>query len=214
MISCEWVRSRKNRRAIGLDLDSATLAWGDRHNRLSLGSRSGNLELRLQDVRSVTRPRADVICAYNFSYFLVHPQAELVDYFRYVRRSLTPDGMFFLDAYGGWESQQVMSEKRRIDSPQGKFTYIWDQSSFNPIDNLTRCHIHFEFDNGERLKRAFTYHWRLYSPAEVCDALGEAGFSRARVFWDRSPDEDTEIYKPTKRAENTPGWLAYIVGEK
>jgi hypothetical protein len=121
--------------------------------------------------------------------------------------------MLFLDAFGGWESQQIMKEKRVIKSPQGRFTYIWDQVAFNPIDNNVRCHIHFGFAKGKRMRKAFTYNWRLYSPVEVCDALEEAGFVNSQVYWDRSPSPSRSDYRRAKKAENTPGWLVYIVAE-
>jgi SAM-dependent methyltransferase len=214
LLSSAWAASRRDRRAIGIDLDSGTLAWGRKHNLARLDGAADRVTLLRQDVRTLTKPKADVACAYNFSYYLIHPYADLVDYFAFVRRSLKKDGMFFLDAYGGWESQQRMEESREIDGPAGRFVYIWDQAAFNPIDNMATCHIHFEFAGGKRLKRAFTYRWRVYSPVEVRDALLGAGFTAVDIYWDRSPDDDTNDYRVAKRATNTPGWLAYIVGVK
>jgi hypothetical protein len=216
LLAASWVRSRTGRRAIGLDLDHETLKWGRRNNLNGLGEGSGNGTVTLleEDVRRVTRPKADVACAYNFSYYLLHPMVKLVDYFRLVRRSLKKDGLFFMDSYGGWDSQRKLKEPRKIDGPAGRFEYVWDQADYNPIDNMATCYIHYGFSGGKQLRKAFTYHWRLYSPAEVCDALQLAGFSRTHVFWDRSEDEDLHEYRAAKRAHNTPGWLAYIVGEK
>ena len=50
--------------------------------------------------------------------------------------------------------------------------------------------------------------------AEICDSLKLAGFSDARVFWDHSEDENEDDFRPASKAENMPGWLAYVVGEK
>src|SRR6478752_5698609 len=61
------------------------------------------------------------------------------------------------------------------------------------------------------IKGGFTYDWRFWSLPELTELLLEAGFSEAQVFWDKSNDNDTENYQPTKRATNHPGWLAYIV---
>ncbi len=213
LLSVEWVRSRKDRVAVGLDLDTETLAWAEEHNLKPLGDARRRVQLLEEDVRTVTQPKADVICAYNFSYYGLFPLRELTAYFKQVRKSLKSDGLFFMDSFGGWESQQIMEEPREIDSPQGKFVYIWDQAGFNPIDNAITCHIHFKFAGGKRLKKAFTYQWRLYSPAEVCDALQEAGFTGSRVYWDHSPKEDEDDYRQARRVENSPGWLTYIVGE-
>jgi len=212
LLSAEWARSRNDRQAIGLDLDQETLDWAREHN---LNSQKGNkthVQLLRKDVRTVTSPKTDVICAFNFSYYTFFPFRDLVTYLKKVRKSLKSDGLLFLDAFGGWESQQVLEEAREISSPEGKFIYVWDQADFNPIDNSITCHIHFQFAGGKRMKKAFTYQWRLYSPAEVCDALEEAGFSGWSVYWDKSEKEDYDDYRLMERAENTPGWLAYIVG--
>jgi len=214
LLSSEWVNSRSDRSAIGVDLDHETLAWGSEHNLSRLDGAAARISLLEQDVRIVTRPKVDVVCAYNFSYFLLHPLSELIAYFKRVRRSLKKDGMVFLDAYGGWESQQQVKETRKVDGPEGTFDYTWEQASFNPVDNLATCYIHFGFAGGKRLRKAFRYDWRLYSPAEVRDALAAAGFANSYVYWDRSTSEDHDDYRCTRRAQNTPGWLAYIVGEK
>jgi SAM-dependent methyltransferase len=214
LLCATWVKSHKRREAIGLDLDADTLKWARRHNLASLDGNAERVQLMRRDVRSVVKPRCDVACAYNFSYFLMHPLPVLVDYFRNVHDSLKKDGMLFLDCYGGWESQQLVEEPREIESPAGTFTYIWDQAAFNPIDNMATCYIHFEVPGRKRLRKAFKYHWRLYSPPEIRDALTLAGFSASHVYWDRSEDEDVDDYRLAKRAYNTPGWLAYIAAEK
>ena len=102
LLSSAWVESRRDRHAIGIDLDTDTLAWGRKHNLARLDGAAKRIELLAQDVRAVTRPKADVACAYNFSYYLIYPFTDLVTYLACVRRSLNKDGMIFLDAYGGW----------------------------------------------------------------------------------------------------------------
>jgi len=212
--ACHWVESHPRRRALALDLDPATLEWAREHNVPPLGQAADRLDLRRSDVRRVTRPLADVACALNFSYYLFDTLAALTAYLRKVRRSLAPGGIIVLDTYGGWESQQVKEEPRKVKSPGGTFSYIWEQAEFNPIDNRTLCHIHFQFAGGTIWRRAFSYHWRLYSPAEVRDALLAAGFRHVEVYWDHEPDtEKKEDYRVTRRAENTPGWLCYVVAD-
>jgi cyclopropane fatty-acyl-phospholipid synthase-like methyltransferase len=208
----QWVKSGKKRRALGLDLDRETLDWGLEHNIAPLGAAADRVDMRQADVRSVTAPASDIACAYNFSWFLLDPVSELTEYFRKVRASLEPDGLVFLDCYGGWEAQQSVEEPRLVETPQGMFTYTWEQASFDPINNIAQCYIHFELKNGRRLRKAFSYRWRLYTPVEAREALLAAGFSDCIVYWDRSEDPDVDLYRPTKKAENQPGWLAYIVG--
>ncbi len=213
LVASQWVKGHPNRLSIGLDLDKTTLQWARQHNVGPLGPAAKRVQLRQQDVRTVTRPKADVVAAMNFSYYTFSSFSDLIRYFRVVRRSLAPGGIFILDTYGGWESQQVIAECRKIEGPQGTFGYVWDQAEYDPVNNRTVCHIHFEFKNGRRWNRAFTYDWRLYTPPEVRDALLAAGFDKVEVFWDVEEDEDASDYRPAKRAENSPGWIAYLVAE-
>ena len=136
-----------------------------------LGPDRERVELRQCDVKTVTDPKADVVQAFNFSYYLLHPLAELISYFRHVLDSLAPGGLFLLDCYGGWDYQRRQKERRTVESPAGTFGFVWEHASFNPIDNRAECHIHFEFKNGKRWKRTFSYDFRLYSIAEIRDAL-------------------------------------------
>lgn len=210
ILAANWVKLRDHHHAIGLDLDRETLDWGLEHNIKPLGELASRIDLREADVRTVTEP-ADIVCAYNFSWFLIYPTADLVEYFKIVRQSLKPDGLMFMDMYGGWEASQVVEEPRLIETDHGNFTYTWQQKKFDPINNVAKCHIHFELD-GLRMKKAFTYKWRLYTPAECREALLAAGFKDVIVFWDHSDDPDNDDYRPTTKADNQPGWLAYIVG--
>ncbi len=212
-ISCRWAEENKDFRAIGLDLDPPTLAWAHANNLKNLGDARNRVDLRCRDVRSITNPKADVIQAFNFSYYLIYPVSDLISYFRCVRRSLAPGGIFMLDGYGGWESQQVLRERRTVNTPKGTFGFIWDQAAFNPITNQALCHIHFEFKNGKTWKRVFTYDWRVYSPVEVRDALHTAGFDNIEIFWDMDDDDDTSDYRPKTKVANCAGWLTYIVAE-
>lgn len=212
-VACHWVGAHKANRAIGLDLDAETLDWAKAQNVAALGDAADRVDLRLRDVRTVTRPRADVVQAFNFSCYLFHPLPELVAYLRCVRRSLAPGGIVMLDGYGGWESGQAVADRRTVKSPDGSFGYVWDQAAFNPVDNMATCHIHFEFKNQKKWKRAFTYHWRLYSPAELRDALVAAGFERVEILWDVDDDPEQSNFRPATRADNCPGWLFYAVAE-
>ena len=74
--------------------------------------------------------------------------------------------MFVLDAYGGNESTEIMEESRKTDFG---FTYIWDQDEYWPGTGEYVCHIHFEFKDGTKMKKAFTYEWRLWTIPELKD---------------------------------------------
>ena len=66
LVACQWVKGHPERRAIGLDLDGATLKWPRWHNMKPLGRDRERVELR-QCAKTVTDPKADVVQAFNFS---------------------------------------------------------------------------------------------------------------------------------------------------
>ena len=120
--------------------------------------------------------------------------------------------VIFLDAYGGYEAPMVLEEKRECDG----FTYIWEQASFNPIDGMMDCHIHFTFPDGSRMDRAFSYRWRLWTLPELREMLAEAGFRDIVVYWegtDEDANEGNGIFEPAEMGDPDPGWICYIVAQ-
>ncbi len=208
LLCSEWVSRADERTAVGLDLDPRVLAWGRAHNLRPLGDAAERVKLVRQDVRGPLQGRFDVVMAFNFSYWVFTTRAEMRRYFERARGALGPEGAFFIDCYGGWESQEPMVDRRSI---KRRFHYEWDQASFDPITHRVVNHIHFEFQDGSRLDRAFTYDWRFWTIPELTGLLEEAGYSEVIVYWDRSDSDDYELYRPTTKARNHPGWLAYIV---
>jgi len=208
---CEWVRRRKANRAIGLDLHAPTLANGNRRHVSTLTAEQQSRVTLLK--RNVLAPGTDAsgvdaVLAMNFSYWIFRERAQLLGYFKTVRASLGRDGIFFLDHYGGHEAMQVRPERRRCKG----FTYIWDQARLNPIDHDYLCHIHFEFRDGTRLNKAFTYHWRLWSLPEVVDILRDAGFGHVTVYWegDDGNGGGNGVFRPARRAEPCATYVSYI----
>ena len=57
----------------------------------------------------VTKPKADLTCAMNFSYCVFKTRRELLEYFRAARASLVDDGLFVMDLHGG--SEAMLKEK-------------------------------------------------------------------------------------------------------
>lgn len=208
LVASAWVRSHASRTAVGLDLDPRVLGWGLRRNVLPLGTRAKRVRLLARDVRKPGRETFDAINAFNFSYWIFKTREELRAYFRTVHRSLKREGIFFLDAYGGWEAQEPLLEPRRV---HGGFVYVWDQDKFDPITHRVVNHIHFEFKDGSKLEKAFSYDWRYWTLPELQELLSEAGFSDVEVHWDVSRDANRDSYRRKTRADNQPGWLAYLV---
>lgn len=211
LLCATWVKSDDKRTATGVDFSGETLDWGREHNIQPLGDAASRVTLLQEDVRADRAGKYQLINALNFSYWTFRTRRELGAYFKKVHEALDDEGLFLLDAYGGWESQEPMLEPRKIAAG---FTYVWDQHSFDPITHEVVNHIHFEFKDGTKLEKAFTYEWRYWTLPEIRELLEEAGFSKVRVYWDRAEDEDEEDYQIATFAENQPGWVSYLVALK
>jgi SAM-dependent methyltransferase len=211
--ACEWVRSSRRRFAIGVDNDPAVLDWGRKHRVAKLTEvERARVRLLENDVVKVRTEPVDVIGAFNFSYFIFKTRAELKRYFQRCHQALNDDGILFLDAFGGPEAIDVQKEKTRFDH----FTYVWEQAEFHPVTNEIKCHIHFKFPDGSKIRKAFTYDWRMWSLPEISELLLEAGFASARVFWegeDENGDGNGE-FTETRTGTPDPAWICYIVAEK
>ncbi len=210
--SCEWICRRDMNKAFGVDLDPDVLEWGRNNNISSLTKEQiERLQLLNENVMQVDVQPVDIVLAMNFSYWIFKDRPTMISYFKCVHNSLVDDGIFFLDAFGGYEAYQEMKES----TENVGFTYVWDQASYNPVTGHCTCKIHFKFKDGSKLKNAFTYEWRLWSLPELTEMLTEASF-KPTVYWEGT-DEDDEgngVFTATTEGEADAGWIAYIVAEK
>jgi hypothetical protein len=210
-LACTWVKMHRENRAVGIDLDPEPLDWGRRHNVAALRpDQAARLKLVEGDVRDVGMAPADVTLAFNFSYFIFDTRPAMLDYLRRARSGLLPEGMLFLDAYGGGEAMMTSEEEREMDG----FSYVWDQHSFDPITHHCENHIHFEFPDGSRMHRAFSYSWRLWTLPEIQELVREAGFREVGIYWegtDRATNEGNGVFTLRKHANDDPAWVCYIV---
>jgi hypothetical protein len=161
------------------------------------------------------------VAAENFSFWALKTRAELLEYFRTAHRGLARRGLLVLDMMGGVDSMRDgRTDTRPINEPvlipgnPRRFDYRWEQVSFDPVSHECRYAIHFRFRDGSVMRRAFEYHWRYWTLPEVRDALIEAGFTRADVFWDVSESGDDGEYERRDSAPNDPAWVCYIVATK
>ena len=122
-LACEFVKRHRDNLAWGVDLHEPTLNWGIRHHVLPLGKAAERITLIRDDVRTARTPNMDAVAALNFSYQVFKTRDELRGYFRAARAALAPDGIFFLDAFGGTEAVDELLETRKIDpfpGPDGR----------------------------------------------------------------------------------------------
>lgn len=174
------------RRAVCVDRDPQALA--------ALIARCGRATLRritvcCADVMEA-EDRADVIAALNFAVGYWHTRAELLAYCRRARGRLRRGGTLVVDMYGGPTAFRPGRYSQRLRGPGAvAVTYTWEQREADPISARVRNAMHFSFvaGRGSRAKRttmrdAFTYHWRLWSAAELREAMLDAGFERVDVY--------------------------------
>ncbi|MFP4144693.1 MAG: SAM-dependent methyltransferase [Phycisphaeraceae bacterium] len=213
-VCCEWAKKR-GRSAVGVDVDPEPLAWGREHNLAKLDAEARKRVRTLeQDVREVRGPRADVVAAANFSFWIFEQRAELLRYFKAARRNLAREGVLVLDMMGGSES--YVEEQEEVRRCRG-FRYVWEQVRFDPVSSTGRWHIHFRFPDGSELTRAFSYDWRLWTIPEVRELLEEAGFDESHVYWEGTDPETGEgdgQWRKVRSAASDPAWIAYVVAVK
>jgi rhodanese-related sulfurtransferase len=217
-ISAAWVDSHREREAYGHDLDSEPLNYGLEHHRAALPEHAQKrLYYRKENVLAAKGKRPDVVMALNFSYFIFKKRPELLEYFRSVFKSLGGKGLFFLDIFGGLECHQPLEEK----VVHKNFTYYWDCESFNPLTAECLYKIHFKKKSDSyKYRDVFVYDWRMWTVAELCDVLTEAGFKDVHTFWEGEDDDgggDGNFFSTTPRkkkrivVENCESWISYIV---
>ncbi|MEO1235814.1 MAG: class I SAM-dependent methyltransferase [Planctomycetota bacterium] len=220
-VCCEWVKSKKNRTAVGVDLDPEPLTWGKENNLARLtDAQQQRVHLVEQDARRRNRlpgEPAEILAAQNFSFWLFKTRAELLKYFRAARANLADEGLMVMDMMGGGECYEEEHEDvRTIAKGKKGFKYIWTQESFNPVTHDARFTITFKFKDGSRLEPAFEYDWRFWTIPEVRELLAEAGFAETRVYWEVVTDdgEETGDWHRVDDAPSDPSWVCYIVAIK
>lgn len=208
-----WVRSRRGRTAVGIDICQQTLDWGWNHRISSHGSHvTDRIQLICEDVRDEHLTNADIACALNFSYYCFKTRAELLRYFCSVYAGLAEHGIFILDVLGGAEAM----DKGSNEQDHGDFIYRWEQARFNIINHELFCYIHFHFPDGSQLPRAFSYDWRLWTLPELQELLREAGFRKIHVYWEKTDQQGDGLgvfFEPNFIA-NQQLWWTYVVAEK
>jgi len=206
-----WAEQDASHTAVGVDLDQPTLDWATEKMEQTLTDDArSRVRLIHGDVMHTPLDKAQCLLATNFSYYIFKTRSSLRTYFEAARASITDDGLFLLDAYGGSDSFLEMEEERDVDG----FTYIWDQHHYDPVTGDVVNHIHFQFPDSTKIKKAFTYEWRLWTLPEIQELLLEAGFSDVKIYWEGTEDESGEgdgVWTQVTSGDADEGWVAYLV---
>lgn len=166
-ISCAWVKQSKKHHSWGVDLDPEPIIYGKENHLSQLSKEEQKRVCYLEEnVLNGSAPLVDAAFAFNFSYMIFKKRHLLLNYFKKVRSSLKKDGVFFLDVFGGPDSQTLLEEETEHEN----FSYYWDCQKYNPITNECFFGIHFKY-KGKKYKDVFTYDWRLWTIPELRELL-------------------------------------------
>lgn len=212
-VLCEFVKLHSRNVGIGVDLDPEPLQWCREHLVPKLKqSQQDNLTLVRRNVMKMHSPRVQLVTAMNFSYSNFLKRRDLLAYFKHVRRSLLPGGMFAIDAHGGREVPESGIEKWKL----GGFSYLWDVSGFDPVSHRIDYRIHFVFPDGSQMRDAFVYHWRLWTLPELRETLEDAGFGKQHLLWEatdkRTGMGNGRMYR-VDRGRMEGAWYAMILSQ-
>jgi SAM-dependent methyltransferase len=168
--------------AIAIDSDAAVIAEARRRDA------APNVDLRCADcITSADEDASDIIFVGNFSIGYIQDHRTLVNYLASSRSRLRSGGVFICDTYGGASAFKTGSVERTHAAPDGSVVkYLWRQDSADPLTGRVRTSLHFRvIRDGEVIADhpdAFTYDWRLWSIAELREAMTEAGFAASEVY--------------------------------
>ncbi len=214
LMTAYWIKRGRKYTAEGFDIDPEPLAWGKANHFAELGEAAERAIMHQADVREPSVKSPDVRCAQNFSYWVFKTREEMAGYFNCVHADLADKGLFVMDIYGGPESIEELEEETDIDEG---FTYVWDQDYFSPVTYNAHMHIHFRFQDGTKMHKAFTYDWRVWSIPELVELLNEAGFSRVDVYWEGTAEDGESgngIFRKTKYGAADTSFVSYLVAIK
>lgn len=212
---CKWVSTMPERTAIGVDLDPEPIEYGRKNYFSKLNEeQQSRITILEENVLNDKLPKADLVCALNFSYNIFKERKVLKEYFSKVLTTLNDDGVFVLDIFGG--SQCYEANEEETEYTDAKYSYFWDQKSFNPINSHALFNIHFKRKGEAKREGVFVYDWRLWTIAELRDLLDEAGFKSSHVYWEgttKDGEGDGE-FSITEQGEECDSWVAYIAACK
>ncbi len=214
--SVTWIKRHRDNVAIGIDLDPEPIAYGQETYLSKLtAEQQKRFKLLQANVLTAKAPPAEVICAFNFSYFCLQRRADLLKYFKQCRSQLKKDGILLLDCFGGQASVEPHVEE--VDFPHHGFRYYWELRDYDYVNSRALYSIHFKPKRGLKMNNAFVYDWRIWSIPEIRDLLAEAGFSESLVLTEGTTrnGEGNGKFRPTPMStEICETWVVYIVGLK
>lgn len=211
-VAARWVEEGRGadgggvsgQRALAIDFDEATVRYAaERHGAVVRGlggavsgGGRGGLELMVGDcVAAGDCEGTDVVWVGNFSIGYIHRRSELVAYLRRSKARLDAGnggfggGVFACDMYGGAGAYRLGGlHRKRAGRGHEMIHYYWSHDAADPLTGMVENSISFAVEvEGEVVREygnAFVYRWRLWSLAELGEAMREAGFTTIGIYSD------------------------------
>ncbi|WP_432799320.1 hypothetical protein [Poriferisphaera sp. WC338] len=221
-ISTAWVMLDEDNRALAVEIDEPTAVWADKQICHSLGERTEDVIILLDDVMNISEPKVDIVASLNFSTLIYHTRQGMLTYLTHARQCLTDQGIVVLDLFGGKGATQIQQQSRRFTwhadhNHEIDAMYIWDQKCYDPSNQRIDCRIHFKLDDEREIENAFIYDWRLWSLQALQELILEAGFASSEVWCDTYDPESQQSdghYQPATVYPTREDWVAYLVAIK
>ncbi len=223
-VSRQWClearRSGERAQAIAVDLDAEAVVRAT-HQVTTQGAGEEIRIVRADCVAATDRDAADVIFVGNFSIGYIHDRASLVQYLRASRERLGRGnggfggGVLACDTYGGASAFKLGGLERRHPGRRGEVIhYSWLHEKADPLTSMVENSISFRVEiDGEVVQewpRAFAYRWRLWSIAELREAMVEAGFVSTEVYKDVNVAPGHEAAAVREESELGDDWIVVV----
>lgn len=221
-VSKRWIEDARKlgekAEAIAVDLDLECIAKAGRHVQPEVALVAAD-----STKPDVTPKGCDVVFVGNFSIGYLHSRRELVAYLRASRDRLANGaggfggGIFVCDTYGGASAFKLGSLTRKHPSRTGEIIhYHWAHEAADPLTSMVTNSISFKVErDGEivqELPRAFVYLWRLWSIAELREAMLEVGFASTEVHTDCNLAPGEAPSPVSDVSEMKEDWIVLVVG--
>ncbi|MCU0688504.1 MAG: hypothetical protein MUE97_02005 [Phycisphaerales bacterium] len=227
-VSRAWVaesQSQAAARAVGIDLDIEALRAGEASVQREVpAARREAVTLVRADVTalppSIAMMGADVVFVGNFSLGYLHTRAALLAYLRGAKGRLDRGGggfgggVFVCDTYGGASAYTIGGHTRQHIGPRGEVIhYSWQHEAADAttamVTNSISLRVIHDGQEVANWPRAFVYRWRLWTIAELREAMAEVGFGQTNVYSEvrLAP---AELPRPVERLEED--WIVLVAG--
>lgn len=227
-VSRRWIKEGTARgdRAVGVDLDQHVVEVARSWAEAELGAvERERLVLKVGDCRGDggAVEGADVVFAGNFSVGYLHTRGELVRYLRVCaarcRRGSSGlgGGVLACDTYGGATAFATGGTLRKHPGRHGETVhYHWVHERCDPLTGMVENSVSFRVEKDgvvvAEWPMSFVYRWRLWSIAELREAMEEAGFAGTEVYADVNVAPGQVVEPVTDASALGADWVVVVVG--